>query len=120
MKRVLQATLAAGLLASGAAEAQTVLEGTGAVLRGLDKLSSLTSDLEVKIGDTVRYGHLQVTLSDCRYPEGTPARATAYLVIEDGAGDAPAFAGWMLASAPALNALDHQRYDIWVLRCTTE
>ena len=29
------------------------------------------------------------------------------------------FAGWMIASAPALSALEHPRYDIWVIRCTT-
>ncbi len=113
-------TLAAAMLFAGPTPAQTVLEGTGAVLRGLDKLSSVTSDLEVRTGETARYGHLQITLADCRYPEGTPARATAYLVIEDDNAEAPSFAGWMLSSAPALNALDHQRYDVWVLRCTTE
>ncbi|WP_254695451.1 DUF2155 domain-containing protein [Oceanicola sp. D3] len=112
--------LGATVLFATSASGQAVLEGQGAVLRGLDKLSSVTSDLEVGKGGTVRYGPLQVTLSDCRYPEGTPARATAYLVIEDDSAEAPIFAGWMLASAPALNAMDHQRYDIWVLRCTTE
>ena len=30
------------------------------------------------------------------------------------------FSGWMLASSPALNALEHPRYDVWVLRCITE
>ncbi|SIO02787.1 DUF2155 domain-containing protein [Vannielia litorea] len=119
MKTVVQCAALACLLA-GAAQAQEVLQGPGAMLRGLDKLSSVTSDLEVRTGETVRYGHLRITLSDCRYPEGTPARASAYVVIEDDNAEAPAFAGWMLASAPALNALDHQRYDVWVLRCTTE
>jgi len=32
----------------------------------------------------------------------------------------PDFDGWMIASAPALNALDHARYDVWVMRCKTE
>ncbi|MGB1970407.1 MAG: DUF2155 domain-containing protein, partial [Paracoccaceae bacterium] len=27
------------------------------------------------------------------------------------------FMGWMVASSPALNPLDHRRYDVWVLRC---
>ena len=27
------------------------------------------------------------------------------------------FYGWMFASSPALSALDHPRYDIWVLKC---
>jgi len=33
--------------------------------------------------------------------------------------DKPVFKGWMIASSPALNALDHPRYDVWVLRCIT-
>ena len=27
------------------------------------------------------------------------------------------FEGWMIASSPALMALDHPRYDVWALRC---
>ena len=27
------------------------------------------------------------------------------------------FQGWMLASSPALNPLDHPLYDVWVLEC---
>ncbi|MEO0381372.1 MAG: DUF2155 domain-containing protein, partial [Pseudomonadota bacterium] len=26
---------------------------------------------------------------------------------------------WMIASAPALSAMEHARYDVWVMRCTT-
>jgi len=100
--------------------AQEAITGTGAVLRGLDKVSSETTDITIRPGQTVAYGKLQITLSDCRYPSGAPARAMAYLVIEDERASVPAFTGWMDASAPALNALDHQRYDVWVLRCTTE
>ncbi|MEZ5716636.1 MAG: DUF2155 domain-containing protein [Paracoccaceae bacterium] len=36
------------------------------------------------------------------------------------ARDDPIFTGWMVASSPALNAMDHRRYDVWVLRCITE
>ncbi|MGB0439332.1 MAG: DUF2155 domain-containing protein [Paracoccaceae bacterium] len=31
----------------------------------------------------------------------------------------PVFEGWIIASSPALNAMDHARYDVWVLRCNT-
>jgi hypothetical protein len=30
------------------------------------------------------------------------------------------FSGWMIADSPALSALDHARYDVWILRCLTE
>jgi hypothetical protein len=92
----------------------------GAVLRGLDKVSGALQDIELATGQTERFGRLDVTLGECRYPVGNPAGdAFAYLVIRP-AGDArPVFEGWMIASSPALNALDHPRYDVWVLRCMT-
>jgi len=92
----------------------------GAVLRGLDKTSGTLTDLEMVNGQTAEYGRLQVTLGECRYPAGNPAGdAYAYLVIRAEGVERPVFEGWMIASSPALNALDHSRYDVWVLRCTT-
>ena len=92
----------------------------GALLRGLDRVSGMTSDLEMAAGDTAAFGRLQITLGECRFPEDNPAGdAFAYLVIRYAAEAAPVFEGWMIASSPALNALDHPRYDVWVLRCMT-
>ncbi len=31
--------------------------------------------------------------------------------------DPVVFSGWMFASSPALSAMDHPRYDVWVLSC---
>ena len=91
--------------------------GTGAVLRTLDKLSGNVIDVEMVSGQTMGYGPLEVTLMECRYPAANPSGdAFAHLVIETSTG-ASVFDGWMVASAPALSALDHPRYDIWVLRC---
>ncbi|MDJ0827502.1 MAG: DUF2155 domain-containing protein [Rhodobacter sp.] len=92
----------------------------GAVLRGLDKVSGATRDIEMATGDVVRFGRLEVTLGECRFPVGNPSGdAFAFLVIRYGATPEPVFQGWMIASSPALNALDHARYDVWVLRCMT-
>lgn len=94
--------------------------GSGAVLRGLDRVSGLVEDSEFRNGDTQEFGRLEVTLGECRYPAGNPAGdAYAYLVIRAPDDVTPQFEGWMIASSPALNALDHARYDIWVLRCIT-
>ena len=46
-----------------------------------------------------------------------PSRIDALLKIEDPVLEAPAFHGWMIASSPALSALEHSRYDVWVIRC---
>lgn len=90
----------------------------GAVLRGLDKVSGDTIDLILGPGETGRFGRLSVTLGECRYPVDNPASdAFAYLTIFGEQANAPLFSGWMLASSPALNPLDHARYDVWVLRC---
>ncbi|MCG6902991.1 MAG: DUF2155 domain-containing protein [Rhodobacter sp.] len=94
--------------------------GSGAVLRGLDKVSGNLTDLEMAVGETRAFGRLTVTLGECRFPKGNPSGdAYAFIVIRAAGVERPVFEGWMIASSPALNALDHPRYDVWALRCTT-
>ncbi len=101
--------------------AQDVSVGTGAVLRGLDKLNGTSADMELATGESAQLGKLTVILRDCRYPSGNAAGdAFAFLTIEDGNATDPIFEGWMIASSPALNAMEHPRYDVWVLRCKIE
>ena len=103
-------------------EPQKVLakQGLGAMLKGLDKVSGIVSDLALALGDTAQVGRIEVDLVACRYPEDNPAgEAFAWLTIRDSERQAVLFDGWMVASSPALNALDHSRYDVWVIRCTT-
>lgn len=89
-----------------------------AMLRGIDKLDGTVDDLSMTTGLPLRFGTMEITLSDCRYPEDNPSgEAFAFLTIMD--GEDMVFNGWMIASSPALNALDHQRFDVWVLRCKT-
>lgn len=93
---------------------------SGAVLRALDKVSGETTDVELTSGQNAQVFALDVGLSECRFPAGNPAGdAYAYLVIREPAKEGAVFAGWMVASSPALSALDHARYDVWVLRCIT-
>ncbi len=94
--------------------------GTGAVLRGLDKINGKTEDLELRNNQSRAVFGLQVDLVECRYPVDNPTGdAYAYLVIREKGDPTIRFQGWMIASSPALNALDHFRYDVWVLRCIT-
>ncbi len=117
---IFRAALLAGcLLAPLTSWAQTA-KAPGALLRGLDKISGEHTDLRLNAGETVLLGKLQITLGECRYPTDNPSGdAFAWLVIRDGNAESPDFEGWMIASSPGLNGLDHQRYDVWVLRCTT-
>ncbi|WP_171179936.1 DUF2155 domain-containing protein [Ruegeria sp. HKCCD8929] len=98
----------------------TVDSGPGAILRGLDKVNGQTVDVELRSGDTASVFGLDVALGDCRYPADNPTGdAFAYLTIWEQGRSQQLFDGWMIATSPALNALDHARYDVWVIRCMT-
>ncbi|QUJ77961.1 DUF2155 domain-containing protein [Sulfitobacter albidus] len=107
-------------LCAGAVQAQQTSTASGAVLRALDKTSGETVDISVPAGQGARLGRLQVVLNECRYPAGNPSGdAYASLEVSQTGQQGTVFSGWMIASAPALNAMEHPRYDIWVMRCTT-
>lgn len=92
--------------------------GTGAILRALDKVTSNLTDIELAPGDAADVGRLSVRLGECRYPADDPnADAFAQMVIINRNNGKTLFDGWMIASSPALSALDDARYDVWVLGC---
>ena len=98
-------------------EVATAAEGE---LRILDKLTGQVTDLSLAQGETGVLGFLSVTLDECRYPIENPAGdAFTRVFVEDTKESAPLFSGWMIASAPALNAMDHPRYDVGAVRCIT-
>ena len=104
-------------LASINAEEQTNV-ADGALLRGLDKVSGEVIDFGLKSGDTYLLWKLNIKLSECRYPINNPVGdAFAHLTISQDKYESDLFRGWMIASSPALNPLEHARYDVWVLRC---
>jgi hypothetical protein len=93
--------------------------GATVQLRALDTITGLVEDIELSVGDTTVYERLMISVKECRYPRGNiAADAFAYLVIRDVRETLPAFEGWMIASSPALSALEHPRDEGWVLRCT--
>ncbi len=101
----------------------TMVDQPIAVLQGLDKITARVKRLPVKVGQTVSFGTLSVHVDACRKapPEDSPESA-AFLTIIDGKSNPaqPVFNGWMFASSPALSAMDHPVYDIWVVDCTSD
>ena len=96
----------------------TAVSAQGGVVRLLDKINGTLTDLELRNGEKQEVGLLTITLGDCRYPSDNPAGdAFALVTIRTSQDEAPVFEGWLIASAPALNAMDHPRYDVWALRC---
>jgi len=94
--------------------------GSVVSLRALDALTGATTDLEMKVGATLEFERLVIHVQECRYPKANKSGdAFAYMVIWDVREEAPRFEGWMIASSPALSAMDHPRYDVWLLSCKT-
>ncbi len=114
------AMCAAVALPASAQQPADTAQGSGVELRALDKLTGKVTDLSLAGNSAQRLGRIEVELSECRYPDGDPAGdAFAFLTVRELGRADPVFRGWMIATAPALNAMDHPRYDVWVLRCTT-
>ncbi|WP_373353337.1 DUF2155 domain-containing protein [Pseudoroseicyclus sp. CXY001] len=114
--------IALGLLAATPLAAQDVAtEARGGIVRVLDKITGAVTDLTLMAGETQEIGHLTVTLGQCRYPTANPSGdAFEWLVVHYQDAPEPVFRGWMIASAPALNPMDHPRYDVWALSCLTD
>lgn len=110
---------ALALLLALPAAAQEVAEAPAGLLRALDKVSGETQDLAMPVGSVQTFGRIEIALSDCRYPSDDPTSdAFAHVTVRDMTQDRIVFDGWMIASSPALSALDHPRYDVWVIRCS--
>lgn len=141
VKRFIRFTLATAALALAAGNASALEPRSTVKLRALDKITGNSSDHNVKVGETLRFGRLSVTVRACFQapPEDTPESA-AFLEIRSltpqepraeqaSAGEAPTargpkigpdgtlFSGWMFASSPGLSALEHPTYDVWVISC---
>lgn len=92
-----------------------------AVLRGLDKVTGRVTTLNAPVGDSIRFGALEITVRTCdKRPPEEPPESAAFLEItegKEGSARVDLFHGWMFASSPALSAMDHPVYDVWVLDC---
>ncbi len=92
-----------------------------AILQGMDKVTARVSTIEAPVGEVVKFGTLEIIARHCdkRPPEETPESASFLDIWEVRQGEAAVslFRGWMYASSPALSALEHPVYDVWVLEC---
>jgi hypothetical protein len=104
--------------------AGTMMDEPVAVLQALDKVTARVKRLQVKVGQDATFGTLSVKVDTCRKaPPEDPPESAAFLEITDKKSSGPAqkvFSGWMFASSPALSAMDHPVYDIWVVDCASE
>jgi hypothetical protein len=91
------------------------------VMRGLDKITGRPTTLLVPIGSSVQFATLTITARFCYSTPSTETPETAAFVqIDDHRPDQPprrVFSGWMYASSPGLNGMEHPLYDVWVITC---
>lgn len=125
------AMLAAVLVSSAAAQGTTAAVQppapkptgpiTGAVLQALDKLVARVHEVEAPLNQETRLGTLLITVRQCSVsPPEAPPEASAFLEINEqrpGEEVKKVFSGWMFASSPALSAMEHPVYDVWVVGC---
>jgi len=96
-----------------------------AILRALDKNTGRAINLNAPAGVSVNFGTLTITARYCyTVPPEEPPETSAFIQIDDrerNVGDpVRIFSGWMFASSPAINALEHGVYDVWVINCNTD
>ena len=97
------------------------IDNKRAVFVGLDKITGRTIKFDAALGETVQFGALQVTPRTCFTRPPTEATNTdAFVEVDEVTlkGDIRRiFTGWMFASSPGLNAVEHPIYDVWLVDC---
>ena len=99
-----------------------------AILQAIDKVTAETLRFEAAVGRPVRYKSLVFTVRACERsaPDELVEDSIVYLTVDSQPRPAPgkpapparqAFRGWMYASSPGLNPLEHPVYDAWLITC---
>lgn len=92
-----------------------------AIFAGLDKITGRIIAFEAAVDETVQFGSLQLTARICySRPEYENPQTTVFLEVEEVGSDnqfKKLFNGWMFASSPGLNAIEHPVYDVWLTEC---
>ncbi|HEX7885378.1 MAG TPA: DUF2155 domain-containing protein [Phenylobacterium sp.] len=99
-----------------------------AILQALDKVTAEALRFEAAVGQPVRWKGLVFTVRACERSAADEAieDAVVYLTIDSQPRPQPgrptppprqAFKGWMFASSPGLNPVEHATYDAWAISC---
>lgn len=121
-RKITKYTLAAvlGLLGAVPAQAREIDMNT-VQMQAMDKITGRVSVIEAPVNSEIRFGSFSIVVRACktRPPEETPENYAFVDVVDNYNGENPVniFKGWMLASSPALNAVEHPIYDVWLLQC---
>ena len=88
----------------------------------LDKVSSKTSQLKLKIEEDKKFENLIIKVLKCKNSEfDDNPEVTAYMQVQDvtlnNNDKVFVFNGWTFSSSPSISLFDHPVYDIWLIKC---
>ena len=101
------------------------LIGDVGIFQGLDKITARIKTFKIKVGVSKTFGILDINLQKCVYskPLDEP-ESIAYIKVLDKSekysvnkDKLSIFEGWIFASSPALNAMEHPVYDVSLISC---
>ena len=96
------------------------IEGNKLVIQGLDKITARIQTFEVDVGQTYKFGVLDIFVERCVFSKPIfKPESLEFIKINDNSKrlSEVKFNGWMFASSPALNALENPVYDVSILAC---
>ena len=88
----------------------------------LDKITAKTSDIHILLGETKRFGLLEIKALQCGSTKSlTETGHAAYIQVKDLSDNKNeqvfVFNGWTFSSSTTLRPLDHAVYDFWLVSC---
>lgn len=92
-----------------------------AQMQAMDKITGRVSSIEIPVNGEVKFGTFSIVVRECkiRSPEEIP-ESFAFVDVTDrdyDGNELNIFRGWMISSSPALNAVEHPIYDVWLNKC---
>jgi hypothetical protein len=92
-------------------------------IKALNKITGKAIVLAAPLNKPVKFATLTITARTCySTPASETPETSAFLQIDDDRPDQShtrAFSGWMYASTPGLNSMQHPLYDVWVISCVS-
>ena len=95
---------------------------TSVNILGLDKITAKTSKINIKIGETKKFGMLEIKAIKCgKTQSDNEAGEAAFIQVVDLSDTQNekvfVFNGWTFSSSPSLRPVEHPVYDLWLIGC---
>ena len=92
---------------------------------GLDKITAKTSDIIINLGETKKFGPLEIKVLKCgKIKSENKVNSVAYLqvkdILENENEKVFIFNGWTFSSDPTLAPFDHAIYDLQLVECNND